>query len=176
MIPAQSIIKTEVISGSTSRYIAHIATRWIERRWWALLIPIAIPVALGVTVNQAWLLVAFMLLLLCYPSLLLLLFSRYVLRSQARKAVFSYSVTATPRKMTITYFQLSDSEAPAPPAETIFFDQTVEYTITRKGLIIEWGGTSYDFIFIPHEALQSRAESTLFIKWLRDCHSQVIKR
>lgn len=172
MIPSQSIIKTEVIRGSTNRYIAHIATRWLERRWWMLLIPIAIPVALGLTVNQAWLLVAFMLLLLCYPSLLLLLLSRYVLRSQARKAVFSYSVAATAREMTITYFQLNDSEAPAPPAEKIVFDQAVKYSITSKGLTIEWGDTPYDFIFIPHEALQSRAESTLFIKWLCDCQNQ----
>lgn len=176
MIPSQSIIKTEVIRGSTSRYIAHIATHWLERRWWALLIPIAVPVALGLTVNHAWLLVAFMLLLLCYPSLLLLLLGRYVLRSQARKAVFSYSVAATAREMTITYFQLNDSEAPAPPAETIVFDRNVKYSITRKGLTIEWSDTPYDFIFIPHEALQSRAESTLFIKWLCDCQNQSLNR
>lgn len=176
MIPSQSIIKTEVIRGSSSRYIGHIATKWLERRWWTLLIPIAVPVTLGLTVNQAWLLVAFMLLLLCYPSLLLLLLGRYALRSQARKAVFSYSVAATSREMTITYFQLNDSEAPAPPAEKIVFDQTVKYSITRKGLTIEWGDTPYDFIFIPHEALQSRGESALFIKWLCDCRNQSLDR
>lgn len=172
MNSTQSIIKTEVISGSTNRYISHMATRWLERWWWTLSAPIIILVALGITVNQAWLLVAFMLLLLCYPSLLLLLFGRYALRSQARKAVFSYQITAIPQGMTITYFQLNDSEASAPPAEKIVFNPSVNYTITRKGLTINWGDTPYDFTFIPHEAFQSRTDSTLFIKWLRDCQTQ----
>lgn len=166
MIPSPSIIKTEVIPGSIDRYIAHLAMRWIERRWWVLLIPIAIPIGLGLTINQAWLLVAFMILLLCYPSLLLLLFGQYALRNQARKAVFSYTITATPNGMTISYFRLNDSEATPPPPETIAFDSTIDYSISSKGLTIKWGNTPFDFTFIPHKAFQSRAESALLIEWL----------
>lgn len=167
MISAQSTIKTDIIKGSVTRYINHLAMRLIENFWLLLLIPIAVPVVLGVVVDHTWLFVAVMLTFLYYPTLLLFVFCQYALRSQARNAVFSYDITITPQSLTIRFFPLDDGEVAPPEPVFVALDEITEYSVGNKGVTVNWGTTHYDFIFIPHDSFKSLADSAQFIDWLR---------
>lgn len=168
MIPSQTIIKTDIIRGSADRYIRQLAVEWLGKWWWVLLLPIAVPVILGLTVNQAWLYVAVMLLFLCYPTVMLLMFCQYALRPQARKAVHDYTVTFTPSGFTIMYMPLNEDKPTPPTAETVNFDEITDYSINSKGITVKWGNTPYDFLFLPHDSLESKEQAKKLIEWLRD--------
>lgn len=147
--------------------MGHIAVVWLGKWWWLLGAPIATPIMLGLMLDPRWFFVALMIICLCYPTVMLIVFCNHGLRPQARKASHDSIAEINQTGLLITYMPI-DETIPPPTPTSIKYDEISYYDITRKGIMLSWNNNPYNFILIPHKSLQSTEDGRKVIEWLRD--------
>lgn len=147
--------------------MCHVASVWLGKWWWLAGIPVITPIALGMTLDPTWFFVALMIMCLCYPTIMLIVFCNHGLKPQARKASHDSIAEINHRGLRVTYIPI-DENIPAPSPTLIKYDEISEYHITRKGIVLSWDNDPYNFIVIPHDCLSSPEEGRKVMEWLRD--------
>lgn len=87
------MLHTDTITDTPQRYMRCVAKSWLQRWWWAVLLPPTILAALGVALNPIWFLPALMTVFLLYPGVLALLYINYALTPEARRQLYPHVVT-----------------------------------------------------------------------------------
>lgn len=91
-----TIITTAPHHISAHRYMVTVAESWLGRHWWTLALPVAACLAIGATVNVAFTFVAFVLLCLVLPFIMMMLYFNYALTPEAAMAVRPHTVRIHP--------------------------------------------------------------------------------
>ncbi len=162
-------IKTDIIKSSTSEYLRHLVLSWLGKWWWTIVIPIVIPLCLGAyTGNIAWYITALMLLFLCVPTVLFFVFNLYALRPEVRRTMHSHVIEFTPKKLTVTYLPLADSEINPPSPVEINLTSISNMGLGGKGIALNWSDKPWDFISIPYSSFSTKEDSIAVIQWIND--------
>lgn len=132
---------------SSATYSRRLATIWLDRHWWLIVIPVAACLIAGMY-DWRWLVIAFALLLIVWPGILMIVYFRYALTPEARKAILDKTVVKNPDgSLSITYLPPTDPDAPAPPApEHIPATAIRRVEYTGKSTIYYLKSSPYHFI------------------------------
>lgn len=147
--------------------MSHVAAVWFGKWWWLISIPVITPIALGLMLDPTWFFVALMVMCLCYPTIMLIVFCIHCVKPQARKASHDSVAEINQAGLRITYMPI-DENTPVPSPTLIKYDEVSEYHVTRKGIALSWDNNPYNFIIIPHKSLSSAEEGRQFIEWLQN--------
>lgn len=84
--------KTTPFVTASGDYLSVLMSLWLPRYGWTILIPLIVCAAIGVVIDERFLLIALMLLFIVVPMLMSFLYTYYMLTPEARRAVLRKEV------------------------------------------------------------------------------------
>lgn len=143
---------------SANRYMTTVSEEWLGRYWWTLAIPVVACLAVGALVNTAFTFVAFMLLCLVLPFVLMLLYFNYALTPEATMAVRHHSVTIDPDSGIDIDFQPDELTGREFSPVHLGWDDVSEAEIRSSDVVLKFNRRNYRYMIIPYFALNDDPE------------------
>lgn len=142
---------------SPATYSRRLAMIWLERNWWMIVLPVAVCLIAGLY-DWRWLVVAFALLLIVWPGIMIIVFYDHALRPEARKAIMDKRVTVNPDgSLTVTYLSASTTDTtPPPPPEHIAASDIRQIEHSGKSTVFYLKSSPYDFIEVECDIPDNR--------------------
>lgn len=145
------------------RYMRRVATMWLLRWWWALALPLAALVLMGLW-DSRFFIVASMCLFLVYPGVMASVYINNAFRPWARIAVLSKTVSVSGRGVDIVFQPMGEGAAADRPVSVPFTD-IAAVEDTGGSYVVYLRNGRYDFLEIPVDAFDAadiKAISVLF--------------
>ena len=138
-------------------YSRRLALIWLGRNWWLIVLPVAACLIVGMH-DWRWLVVAFALLLIVWPGILMIVYFNHALTPEARKAILDKKVVENPDgSLSVTYLPSADPDTPAPPEpEHIPVSEIRRVEYTGKSTIYYLKSSPYHFIEVRHTDSDTR--------------------
>ncbi|MDE6314945.1 MAG: hypothetical protein K2L71_00595 [Muribaculaceae bacterium] len=140
-----------------NRYMTTVSEEWLARYWPALALPVAICVAIGLIVDPAFTFVAFMLLCIILPFVMMMLYFNYALTPEATMAV---------RPHVLSVDQVSGIDvtfAPDPVTGREYspvhldWQEVSKAEIRSNDVVLRLHGRNFRYVIIPYSALTDDA-------------------
>ena len=95
-------VRTDIFSGTPLAYVRRVGVQILWHRWWAWLTPV-VACFMAAAWEAVWIFVAFMLLFMLYPGLVLLVYYYYAFSPEALRTLEPRTVELTDGAITVTY-------------------------------------------------------------------------
>ncbi len=152
---------------------------WLERWWWLVVLPLLITIGLALAIDPRWWYVTMMVALMIYPTMILVVYSRYGTEPGAALATCRKEVTIDDSIITIDYYGMCAPEEGNEEESEISFDklrghkeiaiwQITSWTIDAQKITVEWGRGVWDYVELPLEQFGDEATVTSVAKRLID--------
>lgn len=130
-----------------------VSEEWLGRYWWTLALPVAACLAIGTFVNAAFTFVAFMLLCIVLPFVMMMLYFNYALTPEATMAVRHHSVTLDPVAGIDVEFQSDPDTGREFTPVHLCWDDVSEAEIRSSDVVLKFNSRNYRYMIIPYFAL-----------------------
>ena len=150
----QPEVVTKPFTVTPSQYIGRVMGFWLSKWGWILLFPFFICGMLAFF-RWEWLIVAFILLLIIYPFILVMLYFMYGLNQDGVRSVSPRQIQLMKDKLVVKYLRKNDDTDEFIPYEETEFNLSSLRSVTEndKGITIRLSGGFHKHIFIPDESL-----------------------
>lgn len=142
-------------------YMRTVAEVWSGRWWWTIALPVLTCFALGMALNIAFIFMAFMVVFLIVPMVMMFLYFYYALTPEARMAILNKRLRISPSGIDVVYEPIGDN-APAPKAVHVTWDEITAIEYRAHDMMMRLNGSRYRFMLIPYEALSETDSRILF--------------
>lgn len=150
---------------------------WFERWWWAVILVGVVPVALALIVDVRWWYVAFMVMLMVYPTAMWLAYAYYGTQPGASLMTCRKYVAISNGVMAIDYYRIKVSEGKddngASEEEFIVSRDVVltdveGFSFDSSKMTIEWGKGVWEYIEIPADVFPCGEDARRLAQYLYD--------
>lgn len=166
------MITTSVYRLPANLFANTIMKRWVSRNWWIPILPTLLFVILGIWVNFSFIYVALMILLLVFPTVLMMVYFTYALSEAGRKHILPCKVSLNhDGNMILKYYPFNyeeDKPAPFIKEEIVDVGTLESITITGKYILIFEKKRVFLPRFIPLDAFATQDEADEVIKTLEN--------
>ncbi len=140
---------------SANRYMTTVSEEWLGRYWWTLALPVVACLAVGAIVNAAFTFVAFMLLCLVIPFVLMMLYYNYALTPEATMAVRPHTVTLDPVSGIDLHFLPDPESGREYKPMHLDWDQVSGVEVRSSDVVLKFHRRNYRYVIIPYFALDN---------------------
>lgn len=146
-------ITTDLHRISSHRYMTTVGEEWFARYWWALVLPVGICLAIGAMVDVAFTFVAFIILCLVIPPLMMMLYYNYSLTPEASAAVRLHTLTVSPAGgLAIDFAPDAESGRQYSPIH-VDWNEVSHVDVRSHDVVISLVRRPYRYLIIPYSAL-----------------------
>lgn len=140
-------VRTDIFSGTPLAYVRRVGVQILWHRWWAWLTPV-VACFVAAAWEAVWIFVAFMLLFMLYPGLVLLVYYYYAFSPEALRTLEPKTVELTDGAITVTYHGERHIEP-----QTITSADIKSVEVGYKAVTIYFKKPRYSHISIPLDAV-----------------------
>ena len=143
-------ICTDQFKLPASKYMHHVLSLWLSRHWWLAIVPFA-TLVLSFS-NIAWAYVSLIIVMMIYPTAMMMVYYNYALTRHARLALYRQRLVIGGD--TIEQHFVADEQFEAVPAVQIYDTTDVkQLSINGKTLTIDMAKPRYHHLSVPIEAM-----------------------
>lgn len=143
-----------------------VSEEWLARYWPALAVPVASCIVVGMTIDHAFTFVAFMLLCLVLPFVMMMLYFNYALTPEATMAVRSHALTADAAKGIDVTFEPDRLTGRKYKSVHLDWSDVSEAEIRSTDVVLRFHDRNYRYIIIPYSAFPADGNQDAFVKRL----------
>ncbi|MDE6396246.1 MAG: hypothetical protein K2K84_03135 [Muribaculaceae bacterium] len=150
-------IITAPFSVTPSQYIGRVMGYWLSKWGWILLLPFFVCGMLAF-IRWEWLIVAFILLLIIYPFILVMLYFTYGLSEEGINTVKPQRIGLINNRLIIKYLVRDDETGEFIPSDEklVDLDSIKSVSESDRGVTIRLKGNFYKHIFVPDDSLNDQ--------------------
>ena len=158
----KTTIETDVHRTDSYQYMRAVAEVWSGRWWWAIVLPVISCFALGMALNPAFVFVAFMIVFLIVPLVMMFLYFYHALTPEARMAILSKRLRISPESgIEVVYEPIGESES-APASTHVSWDEVTDIEYRNRDVMMHLSGSRYRFMLVPYDAMRDSDRQQLF--------------
>lgn len=143
---------------SANRYMTTVSEEWLGRYWWTLALPVAACLAIGTLINVAFTFVAFMLLCLVLPFIMMMLYFNYALTPEATMAVRPHTISMDPEKGIDVNFRPDPETGKEFKPVHLDWSEVSEVETRSSDVVLKFHRRNYRYVIIPYFALNDDPE------------------
>lgn len=146
---------------SANRYMTTVSEEWLARYWWALAIPVIACLAVGMFINPAFTFVAFMILCIVIPFVMMMLYFNYALTPEATMAVRPHTVTVDPERGIDVNFAPDPVTGREYRPVHLDWSEVSHAEVRSADVVLRFRRHNYRYMIIPNSALAESGDPAL---------------
>jgi hypothetical protein len=152
-------IVTQSYKLSANTYMDHTMNLWLWRHWYLIIIPI-VPLVMSPFYGVAWAYLAMIMLLMIYPTAMLIVYFTHALTFEARDSLYCQHLVITNDGIRQTF--VADEQFEKVPHDVTYtLDHVKRLSVNRKLLVIDLNTPPCHHLSVPLEAITEDDIDTL---------------
>jgi len=139
-----------------------VAEVWSGRWWWTIALPVIACLALGMALNAAFVFVAFMLVFLIVPLVMMFLYFCHALTPEARMAILYKRLRISPESGIDVVYEPAGDSGTAPASTHVSWDEVTDIEYRDRDVMMHLSGNRYRFMLVPYDAMPDIDRKQLF--------------